>query len=249
MREAIAYGRPRTRRPWRKILAMVEGIYSMEGEICDLKNISKVAKKYKAYLSVWKSISVSGAPDNSSLSHFAATMRPCWLRRAVRNAPTPSSRRRVDGVEADAAIRDERAVNLISTQVFVFRRGASIGALGDTGKGCCEHCGVDPADVDILMGTFTKSLGGMGGYVASSKAVVDHLRRTCPRLGARQMSPIMCAQVLRALDIVQGTVKGSLGREKIDALKSNSNYFGPNCKLSGCTCTGTGTRRSCPFTL
>ena len=34
---------------------------------------------------------------------------------------TPSSRRRVDGVEADAAIQDERAVNLISTQVFVFR--------------------------------------------------------------------------------------------------------------------------------
>ena len=80
LREAIAYGRPRTRRPWRKILVMVEGIYSMEGEICDLKNISKVAKKYKAYLSVWKSTSVS-----RTLSHFAATMRPCWLRRAVRN--------------------------------------------------------------------------------------------------------------------------------------------------------------------
>ena len=92
LREAIAYGRPRTRRPWRKILVMVEGIYSMEGEICDLKNISKVAKKYKAYLSVWKSISVSGAPDNSSLSHFAATMRPCWLRRAVRNRHAPRHR-------------------------------------------------------------------------------------------------------------------------------------------------------------
>ena len=116
--EAIAYGRPRTRRPWRKILVMVEGIYSMEGEICDLKNISKVAKKYKAYLSVWKSISVSGAPDNSSLSHFSAMARPCWLRRAVRPAcATPSSRRRIDGVEVGAAIQAS-AVNLISTQVF-----------------------------------------------------------------------------------------------------------------------------------
>ena len=59
LREAIAYGRPRTRRPWRKILVMVEGIYSMEGEICDLKNISKVAKKYKAYLYVAASFTPS----------------------------------------------------------------------------------------------------------------------------------------------------------------------------------------------
>ena len=36
-------------------------------------------------LPVWKSTSVSGAPDNSSLSHFSAMTRPCWLRRAVRN--------------------------------------------------------------------------------------------------------------------------------------------------------------------
>ena len=33
MREAIAYGQPRTRRPWRKVLIIVEGIYSMEGEV------------------------------------------------------------------------------------------------------------------------------------------------------------------------------------------------------------------------
>ena len=34
---------------------------------------------------VWKSTSASGAPDNSSLSHFSAMTRPCWLRRAMRN--------------------------------------------------------------------------------------------------------------------------------------------------------------------
>ena len=45
-------------------------------------------------------------------------MRPWWLRRAVRNdTATPSSRRRVDGVEVDATIQHERDVNLISTQV------------------------------------------------------------------------------------------------------------------------------------
>ncbi len=37
---------PRTHKRWKKILVMVEGIYSMEGEICDLKGIVQVKKKY-----------------------------------------------------------------------------------------------------------------------------------------------------------------------------------------------------------
>ena len=45
-----------------------------------------------------------------------------------------------------------------------------------TGRGVCEHCGVDPAEIDILMGTFTKSFGGMGGYIASSKV---RAKRVC----------------------------------------------------------------------
>lgn len=45
----------------------------------------------------------------------------------------------------------------------------SIGALGERGRGVCDYCHVDPADVDILMGTFTKSFGSVGGYVAASQ--------------------------------------------------------------------------------
>ena len=45
LREAIVDGQPRTHRPWTKILVMVEGVYSMEGEICNLKDIVQVAKK------------------------------------------------------------------------------------------------------------------------------------------------------------------------------------------------------------
>ncbi|CAH0370106.1 unnamed protein product [Pelagomonas calceolata] len=59
---------------------------------------------------VWKSTCVSGAPDNSSLSHFSAMTRPTWLERRGTGIATPSSRRRVDGVEDDATIRHERAV-------------------------------------------------------------------------------------------------------------------------------------------
>ena len=56
---------------------------------------------------VWKSTSVSGAPDKSSLSHFSSMTLPCR---------TPSSRRRVDGVEDDAAIRKRRKFDFTQTQ-------------------------------------------------------------------------------------------------------------------------------------
>ena len=44
----------------------------------------------------------------------------------------------------------------------------SIGAMGPTGRGITEYLGIDTADIDILMGTFTKSFGGCGGYIAST---------------------------------------------------------------------------------
>jgi serine palmitoyltransferase len=50
LRAAIAEGQPRTHRPWNKILIVVEGIYSMEGEVCRLAEIVAIKKKYKAYL-------------------------------------------------------------------------------------------------------------------------------------------------------------------------------------------------------
>ncbi len=45
----------------------------------------------------------------------------------------------------------------------------SIGAVGPTGRGVTEHFGVDPNEVDVLMGTFTKSFGAVGGYIAGKK--------------------------------------------------------------------------------
>ena len=52
----------------------------------------------------------------------------------------------------------------------------SIGALGKTGRGVCELLGVDTADVDIMMGTFTKSFGSCGGYIAGSKVCFKELK-------------------------------------------------------------------------
>ena len=47
LKAAIAYGQLRTHRPWKKIMIVVEGIYSMEGEICRLEEIVALKKKYK----------------------------------------------------------------------------------------------------------------------------------------------------------------------------------------------------------
>lgn len=45
----------------------------------------------------------------------------------------------------------------------------SIGCLGPTGRGVCEYWGVPTSEIDVMMGTFTKSFGAMGGYIAGSE--------------------------------------------------------------------------------
>lgn len=47
LREQIAEGQRRTHRPWKKIMVIVEGIYSMEGELCKLPEIIAICKQYK----------------------------------------------------------------------------------------------------------------------------------------------------------------------------------------------------------
>lgn len=66
-------------------------------------------------------------------------------------------------------------------QAYVYLDEAhSIGAVGKTGRGVCELLGVDTADVDIMMGTFTKSFGSCGGYIAGSKVCLVSLLLRLP---------------------------------------------------------------------
>jgi len=66
-----------------------------------------------------------------------------------------------------------------SVQAYLYLDEAhSIGAMGATGRGICEHAGVSTKDVDIMMGTFTKSFGSCGGYIAADRC----LRATVTRL-------------------------------------------------------------------
>ncbi|MEL6264132.1 MAG: aminotransferase class I/II-fold pyridoxal phosphate-dependent enzyme [Pseudomonadota bacterium] len=55
-----------------------------------------------------------------------------------------------------------------------------LGVLGATGRGIAEAAGIDPAQVDIWMGTLSKSLVACGGYIAGSAALIDILRYRAP---------------------------------------------------------------------
>lgn len=55
-------------------------------------------------------------------------------------------------------------------QAFLYLDEAhSIGALGPNGRGVVDYFGLDTKDIDIMMGTFTKSFGAAGGYIAAEK--------------------------------------------------------------------------------
>lgn len=97
----------------------------------------------------------------------------------------------------------------------------SVGATGARGRGVAELRGVAAADVDVLMGTFTKSFGAAGGYVAGSAALVRAVRargHACAYAGA--MAPPVAAQVLAATRAL-----AAAGGARLAALRANTRYF------------------------
>lgn len=158
LRDAVIYGQPRTRRAWKKILILVEGVYSMEGSIVHLPQIIALKKKYKAYLYI-----------------------------------------------------DE---------------AHSIGAVGPTGRGVTEFFGLDPHEVDVLMGTFTKSFGAAGGYIAGRKDLVDYLRvHSHSAVYASSMSPPIAEQIIRSLKHLMGMDGTTQGLQRVRQLAKNTRYF------------------------
>src|SRR6185436_4659608 len=52
-----------------------------------------------------------------------------------------------------------------------------LGVFGENGRGTPEHFGVEP-EVDLVMGTFSKSLAAVGGFVAGDRYVIEHIKHT-----------------------------------------------------------------------
>lgn len=80
----------------------------------------------------------------------------------------------------------------------------SLGVMGATGKGIREHFGLAGSDVDIWMGTLSKTLSSCGGYIAGQKALVENLRFLAPGfLYSVGMPPPVAAAALAALRCMQ----------------------------------------------
>jgi serine palmitoyltransferase len=173
VRSSISQGQPRTHRPWKKIIVIVEGLYSMEGSILDLVPLVELKRRYKFYLYI-----------------------------------------------------DE---------------AHSIGAIGPRGRGVCDYWGVDPGEVDILMGTFTKSFGSAGGYIAGKRDVIEHLRIQSHAVNyGETMSPIVAAQALSALRTISGEdlQTAEEGQRRLQAIHDNSRYFHAKLKEMGAIVVG-----------
>jgi len=78
-----------------------------------------------------------------------------------------------------------------------------LGVVGNTGRGCEEHYNL-PGAADVLMCTFSKSFGSLGGFVAGDEIVVDYIKHAArPLIFSASMPPATIASVMKALEIIE----------------------------------------------
>lgn len=136
--------------PDRVKLIVVDGVFSMEGDLCKLPEIVELKKKYNATIMV-----------------------------------------------------DE---------------AHGIGVFGKQGRGVCNHFGLTD-DVDLIMGTFSKSLASIGGFIAADSSIINWLRHTVRTyIFSASCTPAATAAAREALHIIQKEP------ERLEALWSVTNY-------------------------
>ena len=132
-------------------IIMIDGVFSMEGDLCDLPNISKVAKKYNARLIV----------DDAH----------------------------------------------------------GVGVIGEAGRGTANHFGLEQ-ETDLIVGTFSKALASVGGFVAGDRKVIEcikHFGRSI--LFSASLPPASVASALEALRIMQAEP------DRVTRLNENAAYM------------------------
>lgn len=128
----LAEHRPRSKRA----LIVVEGLYSMDGDMPDLRRVLDLKHKHDAWLMV-----------------------------------------------------DE---------------AHSIGVLGAHGRGITEHFGIDPGEIDFIIGTLSKTFASSGGFIAGRKLIIEWLRFTLPAsMFSVGLSPVIAAAVREGLSILR----------------------------------------------
>jgi 8-amino-7-oxononanoate synthase len=113
----------------------------------------------------------------------------------------------VDGVfsmEGDTANLPEivRLARHYGARIYV-DEAHSIGVLGRNGRGTAEHYGVE-GDIDIVMGTFSKSFASIGGFVASTREVIEYIKHHSRAfVYSASLAPANAAAVLKAIEIIE----------------------------------------------
>ncbi|NJO97502.1 MAG: aminotransferase class I/II-fold pyridoxal phosphate-dependent enzyme [Pleurocapsa sp. CRU_1_2] len=124
------------RHRYQRVLIVIEGVYSTDGDVANLPPVVELKQKYKTFLMV-----------------------------------------------------DE---------------AHSIGTIGKTGRGISEYYNLDPNDIDLWMGTLSKSFASCGGYIAGSSALVEYLKYTAPGfVFSVGMSPPNAAATLAAVRVLK----------------------------------------------
>ncbi|WP_034990849.1 aminotransferase class I/II-fold pyridoxal phosphate-dependent enzyme [Beijerinckia mobilis] len=96
----------------------------------------------------------------------------------------------------------------------------SVGVLGEHGRGICEFSGVDPNEVDLIIGTLSKTFASCGGFIAGKKPVIEWLRYTLPGfVYSVGLSPVITAAAHTALQLVQNE------SWRIERLRRNAEFF------------------------
>ncbi len=159
------------RHKFNRILIIVEGVYSMDGDLCPLPDLVIIKNKYDAILMV-----------------------------------------------------DE---------------AHSIGTIGKCGKGVTDYFGVDPRDVEILMGTLSKSLNSCGGYIAGNKDFIEYLKYNSPGfIFSVGITPSNAAAAYESICICEKHP------EYVEKLHENSKYFLAGMKKIG---INTGKSKNTPI--
>jgi 7-keto-8-aminopelargonate synthetase-like enzyme len=92
--------------------------------------------------------------------------------------------------------------------------------MGKTGRGICEHFDVPAREVDLLMGTISKSLGSCGGYLAGSKSLIDYLKFTTPSMVFSTAAPP--SSVAAALESIRVLIEQP---HRLSKLRENAELF------------------------
>ncbi|MBB4862550.1 8-amino-7-oxononanoate synthase [Pseudomonas nitritireducens] len=108
----------------------------------------------------------------------------------------------------------------------------SCGTVGATGRGVCEYFGVAPAQIDLMMGTLSKSFASCGGFLAGRRELIDLLRHFCPGLllYSTGISPANTAAALAALRLMRAEP------ERVARLQANARYFRDQAIARGLDC-------------